>query len=519
MENDSEKKHDKKKTTKPPKGFQRKIEEALLRRKTDPSFSGLAELFKALDARASAKRRSLEELRASSNDLTPIQRAERWLRFVLGDYESFADLEALVYLASRGHEHDRQTREIVCAWRDAEKRAIDQCARGNGSRLNADGTTTFFGGMSRMEAEDIENRSTYQLRNFWNDARGPHSAEATMLRVVEWCGITGFDRWWNRFVRETREDILLGGPDPEQLIWWLFDLCRCTYAIELLGNTLVRAAETVMVSRYLRRHPWVFGRDKDCGDGTREYVLSENLSYAAALAFCSTRLPTSEANKATVAEAIGTLEKHQLDVGAWAHTNDSAEPSIETTAMAVHAITSVGHPRSRQIASHATRWLVQQQDPAGYWVEESSPDPVRLTVLVLDALELASGGQQTTMLRLDRTPARPRSITPESERGDEGSRRKRFRVALSFPGELRESVERVANALARILGENKFFTTSIFNLISQLWTSTYTCNGSTRRMPTSLLSGLASLTAIRRGAELSGEPFARLLTLARMMKS
>ena len=44
-----------------------------------------------------------------------------------------------------------------------------------------------------------------------------------MFRVVEWCGIDGFDAWWTRFARETNEDMLQSGPIPEIAISWPFD--------------------------------------------------------------------------------------------------------------------------------------------------------------------------------------------------------------------------------------------------------------------------------------------------------
>ena len=52
-------------------------------------------------------------------------------------------------------------------------------------------------------------------------------------------------------------------------------------------------------------------------------------------------------------------------------------------------------------------WLFAQQHADGYWFEQVSPDPVWLTVLVLDAIELASGGRTLTF-----TPDTVPSIRP-----------------------------------------------------------------------------------------------------------
>jgi hypothetical protein len=426
--------------------------EAKDRMQSDPVFAAAVRAFEARDKSIADRRRRVEDLRKSSTGLSPHVNAERWLRFVLEDWdqnwESFSDLEALVYLASRGREHNDQTKQVIRAWKYAEQYALENCAARDARVTHPGGTARVVGARPRTGAFDIENRSVYQLIDFWGSDRGPHPTEATLLRVVEWCGITGFEPWWNRFARETKEDILLGGPDPDQLIWWLFDMCRGTYALSLMGDTLKRAFDVVSVGSTLRRPPWVSWHDQG----------RESLAYASMLAWCSTRFLPSTEDK-LVEQAVATLAKHQLESGGWSYFTDSEGASIEATALAVHAIAATAHPRRDQMMVDAARWLQQQQDPAGYWAEDSSFNPVHLTVLVLDALELASGGTHTTTRKVKASRSNRRKSQVPQRPGPRKmpSALKRFRVGLSFPGEVRTSVKAVANKLGRVLGKDRVF--------------------------------------------------------------
>lgn len=419
--------------------------------------SAMVEWFKNIDEKAAGRKKQIDEFRRSSADLSPQRRAEKFLRLTLERWESCSDLEALVYLASRRLPHEKETKDTIEMWAAAEKRVIDACERGNTSIPTPDGEPQWFGGRPRHEAADIQNRTSYELPNFWDSRNDPRPTEATMFRVVEWCGIDGFDAWWTRFAREINEDMLRGGPIPEIVMWWLFDMCRSPFARNLMGDTLLHVLNVVTVCGPPRRFPWALRRQRMRRDGSAEYFLDDNLDYAASLLWCVKWLRPSE-HKELTREAVGLLAKYQLASGGWSDWASSSEASIETTAIAVHAIAASSAPRSKEMMRSAATWLIDQQDPAGYWAEESCPDPVYLTVLVLDALEMASDGDQTTLLgrkqhgRIKGTESistsRPRELT---------STGKRFRVALSFPGELRTKVGRVAKHLVAALGEEQVF--------------------------------------------------------------
>jgi hypothetical protein len=144
--------------------------------------------------------------------------------------------------------------------------------------------------------------------------------------------------------------------------------------------------------------------------------------------------------------------------GGWGYWSDEKKASVEVTAMAMHAIALSDHPNSERMLSDGASWLRQKQDPAGYWGEAASPDPVRLSVLALDALALANGDQPTTLKKgLFRASGNSFYSNKSPRSTQDFAPKKRFKVALSFPGEIRDRVKAVADGLAEELGSSRVF--------------------------------------------------------------
>jgi hypothetical protein len=105
--------------------------------------------------------------------------------------------------------------------------------------------------------------------------------------------------------------------------------------------------------------------------------------------------------------ALYELRRHfDSRSGGWPDfSNKTGTLSVEVTAMALHALKVADVPDWEHYASPAAQWLWDQQHQDGYWFERGSPDPVWLTVLVLDAIELARGGSQLTFRKTSSTDA------------------------------------------------------------------------------------------------------------------
>jgi len=376
----------------------------------------------------------------------PRRKAEEWMVYTASNIETYGDQEALVYLRSRGHECKEEIEELVSDWKRAARERIEECAKGISVHVLEPGETKREGGMPLAKASDVNSVSPFLLHNFWGGRDEQElSVDATMLRTVEWCDIGGFDEWWERLARVTMHDVIQGGIDPVPGSFWLFSMSRSNYAIELMGRALDRVLEAIELPLHDEPYPWRVLRDWNTS-GERAYCSVDHLPYASAIVFANLRLRSDQCNKSLVHQAAQAILKAQDEDGAWRCWADAKQPSVEPSAMCVHAL-ALAQPRGWQrAAARAAEWLWSRQERSGCWVDRSSPDPVYLSVLVLDALDLVEDRQGVTYA--GRAQKRDRRVA--------GAER-RFKVALSFPGELRTLVEPIAQILGQELGRERVF--------------------------------------------------------------
>jgi hypothetical protein len=394
----------------------------------------------SLERARSEARKAYETFLGTARDLPSLERAEAWLRHVIEHPDNDGDLEALVYLVSRGYDCGKYISRTVAEWKEAELNRIQE----NASELK---TPNYL-------VDDIANSSSYLLRDFWTCHRSQEDAiDATMLRTVEWCGIGGFEPWWQRVAKSAREMVLKGGVEPLRACFWLFNMCRSPYAIHLMPRVLDRCLEGIEFNDEFQRVPWIHSVDR--GEiQNRRLGRIEHIYHAASIAACDTMLSSCNINtsKEWTESAARALQKHQLGSGAWAYWADSIDPSVEVTAVAVHALCLVQPTGYSRNCSDAVAWLLTQQDLGGFWRESACPDPAYLTVLVLDAIALASGENKATF----RGPASASSLTNREGKQQTGDA-SRFKVAFSFPGEARRRVEQIARLVAQSIGQDHVF--------------------------------------------------------------
>lgn len=229
--------------------------------------------------------------------------------------------------------------------------------------------------------------------DFWYGRDGQeHTIDATMLRTVEWCEIGGFEDYWIRNANRQYESLISNGIDPIPASFYIFNMCRSEFGIQLNIKALKLMLDAIVIPEETGEDPWRrrFWRI----DPPR---LVENFAYAAIIAFVDKILLSPNNNTPLVEKALNLLLKHQENSGGWKCWSTDDDVSIEITAMVIHTLV-LTKPRGWEIAvSRAKDWLLSIQDRSGYWYDEGCPDVVYLTVLVLDAIELASGGYKTTL--------------------------------------------------------------------------------------------------------------------------
>ena len=422
------------------------------RGKKEQGISKAAEVLAALEADYHTSRQKYSVFVESIQKCTPLEKAEAWLSYVSENMDLFGDQEALVYLVSRGKDCSKRIRELIARWKESEKHAIATCAEGISVHGLKTGKAKRYGMKSLADASKIETLSPFELRDFWHGHRVQQlSIDATMLRTVEWCGIGGFDPWWKRYAKEQTRDLTLGGAEPLPLSFWLFNMCRSEYAISLMRKAFGRALDALEMSGHNQAHPWTFHRGYDPpGDPPVDHI-----PFASSIVFANLILRRGEPESDLVIPATGALQKHQNEDGSWPlWAKPTAKASIEATAMAIHAIALRRPTGSERILAAGRDYLMAHQDRGGHWTDPDSPDPVYLTVLALDAIELANGGTSVTF----HLPGAPLSSLNYTKQGGKSvQKHRRFAVALSFPGEYRSFVEPVAESLCQKLGKDRVF--------------------------------------------------------------
>jgi hypothetical protein len=308
-----------------------------------------------------------------------VSKAEGWLLKVVNEMEGVWDQEALVYLRSRGHDCHDQVADLIQGWKVAEQARLDDYNQRVEKTRGAEANAT-----------NIEDISPIFLRDFWGGAQPEdYSFEATMLRTVDWCEIAGFDSWWHRLEQRLKENTF-SYEGTNLLPNWLFAMSRSDYAIKVMRRVLERHLELISLAGPNKPEPWMMRSSSTSG------CVEQHLSHASAIVFAHHRLRTPDSDPKLVQQAVDALCKMQDEKGAWHDFSNDTDASIESTAMAVHAM-ALAQPGSwSRIAARARDWLGSVQQDDGSWTEPGTSGPTYLTVLVLDAIALASGEKTLT---------------------------------------------------------------------------------------------------------------------------
>jgi hypothetical protein len=339
------------------------------------------------------RQKQYEAFIESIQELSPLDRSEAWLKYIADNMGTFGEQEALVYLRSRGYECSKQIRHLLTIWKRRANEALDHY-RIQPYSVNKDTNENNLRGKkySRTEALEALENSFDRPPDFWggNDYQDL-SIEATMLRTVEWCNIGGFEAWWERLAKVHYDLCISGTIQAIPMAFFLFNICRSNYAIELMHRSLVHNLEALEYPEPRQIYPW-----RRWNWETEPPQGIDHLAYAASVVFANQRLCSKHPNAELVDQALETLLGLQNPDGSWNYWADDERPSIQTTAMAIHAL-ALTKPRGWELAvGTAKDWLLSVQDRAGCWGDAGCPDQIYLTVLVLDALELANGGARVT---------------------------------------------------------------------------------------------------------------------------
>ena len=210
----------------------------------------------------------------------------------------------------------------------------------------------------------------------------------------------------------------------------VFNLCRSAMAVSLYKNTLDTLLTTIEDVQPPATVPWEFKikyGSNPLGELEMWYSHASGYAFAACIA--------GKRESALVRKAVQALLAAQDANGSWSLNSCNPDADVATTAMAIHALAEARPNGWERASKRAVEWLWTVQTEAGSWTAKNSRlSAPHLTVLVLDAIELASGGTRTTL----------RTI-PHGQQIEQGEQRKTPGKAEMPVPRPAESVEQTTN--------------------------------------------------------------------------
>jgi hypothetical protein len=336
-----------------------------------------------------------------------LEKAKALLAHWASSRKGFDRTEAVVFMRSRGATCDAEIQEMTKHWHQAADRALAEYIKIYEPRCL---------------------REKVPLAVF--DARFWDCDDVLFMRAVERCDIGGFGDWIEAVQRR-----LMGNADSPKWQWgmhfhdnvltdspgdlWknepcddeLFSLCRCDTAVDWCASEIrdwLRPAsfdEDLERAQFPPLLPWHWRIQS--GDS---YKDEESVGAAAAFLFAAGRVANPGVESSHVQQAVDVILRNQSSDGPWVL---DANPCTELTAMCVHGLclAPTKPTGTSRALEQARTWLLSQQDADGAWRKPQMPGEheVYLSVLVMDAIELASDGTQVTFKLPTRTIETPQT--------------------------------------------------------------------------------------------------------------
>lgn len=318
-------------------------------------------------------------------------KARWWLQSVAKSAGANAEVEASVYLASRDLLDQVDVQSVEHRWYEAvcsritELNGIDQHIRQLAETHS----------LPLSQAANLLSEHDRAIDRFFScfDVEEEH-IDASMFRAVDTLGISGYEKWLTSFALEFSEGSYFGIDSNLRGLasWSLFYWCCSDLALRMSERSNLEAYLLALatVSRPLK--PWERYRFNDEKTASR---IRSSLTIASTFAFAWSRISPANLDSALLTHAVKLISESQLRNGAWPTYPDQSSPSLVSTCTAIHALAALRPSGWDRLASAGASWLKKQQEPQGYWHVVGGPT-VRLTVMVLDSIDLASGSQDVT---------------------------------------------------------------------------------------------------------------------------
>jgi len=315
-----------------------------------------------------------------------VSKAEWCLTPIARDCGADADVEAAIYFASRGKLVGIGIEEIRRRWHSSI--CFDVLQRTSASGSQELQTRAKEKTLSLAEAADVLLDRSLGGRFFSFRDEEEDFIDSSFVRAAEWLNIGGFERWLQSAV----EPLSIGPKylEGQSEFWWLFFFCRSDLALRTAERHGLEAwFWSLSQGEVERGRPWRVFWSRNDGK-PRDYLPSASI-----LLFAWKRIAPQGLKEDTITEATQLLLSTQMNSGAWPLLADNAKPDLISTCFAIHGLALTRPAGWISAVKRAGEWIRSQQDAFGLWHVDGGP-AIMLTVLALDAIELAAGGTKVT---------------------------------------------------------------------------------------------------------------------------
>ncbi|TKJ32887.1 MAG: hypothetical protein CEE38_21950 [Planctomycetes bacterium B3_Pla] len=345
-----------------------------------------------------------------------IHKAECWLKPIAQHAGADSDVEAAVYIASRGQADLIDIDSLRDSWHGAVCQDIEHgkpVGKVPQEVLNRAGART----VSLAEAATVLRYNNELPRFFSFRDEEENFIDAAMFRTVEWFGVTGFEPWLKSLIKD-----LSNGPqygmEHVHASWWLFFWCRSDLAIGMAERQGLESWLWALINGPDERDkPWRCYWPDQKNPRSRDY-----LPLAGAILFIWCRIRPNNMKEDVLLRATDLLFQTQTRCGGWPLHADDSEADLIATCFAIHGLAAYMPSGWQKAVERGAKWIKSQQQAGGAWYISGGP-PAMLTVLAIDSLDLAEGKRDVTF-KLDVNPTEnntssvphsssPRLIDPE----------------------------------------------------------------------------------------------------------
>lgn len=294
------------------------------------------------------------------------------------------------------------------------ERAVLHCIRADKTdRLAKAGLYLRYGTLPERAKDDVEALLYLRSRDLacreqqaglvdgWETfiAKHPWNSGHEVIRVAEHCHVPDIEQWWEKWFDRFDQRVDRRSMDKIKAALILFDLCRSKHAVKILADD-----HTKLWNHTNSFFNELYFDPTDQREGSSPIVIAATL-FAAQMTAC--QFVSAE----MLEESLKMLLQQQSRDGGWAHSQRMRNKlSVLSTAVAIHALAALKPSGWHEIAKRAVAWLKKVQNGYGFWSDIHFRNHVYLTVLVLDAINMAEDRVDELTFQLGTPPDRHLSI-------------------------------------------------------------------------------------------------------------